>query len=380
MKKLKLLIVDDENSIRVSGRTVLSDVVIKQPYFEHDYGFDIKTADSAEKAEEIIKEWAPDIIVLDNILPAMSGTELLEKISDNDDMDPEVIMITGKADEEVAIKATAKGAFDFISKPLTPRNLRSSVYKAAKHRILNLKVLRMTEEKKKEKFEFVRVLAHELKSPLAAVEGYLRIMEGKMKGEEISNYDDMVDRSIMRLGGMRRLIMDLLDLTKIDTGVKTRNIEKVNIKENVAFCVDGVKNMAEEKNVKIFQNSDDFSAMLDVGEFQIVLNNLLTNAVKYNVENGEVFLDVKNKDNGVKIICRDTGIGMSEEDQKKLFQEFSRIKNKHTIKTQGSGLGLSILKKIVALYDGEVKIDSKEGTGTVFEVFLLTKTNGVNND
>jgi two-component system, sensor histidine kinase and response regulator len=88
---------------------------------------------------------------------------------------------------------------------------------------------------------------------------------------------------------------------------------------------------------------------------------------------------VKNKGKGVEIICKDTGIGMNEEDQKKLFKEFSRIKNKHTVNTQGSGLGLSILKKIVALYDGEVKVESIEGAGTVFNVFLLTVIDGVNN-
>jgi two-component system, sensor histidine kinase and response regulator len=379
MKKLNLLIVDDENSIRVSGRTVLSDVIIKLPYLDDEYGFDIRTADSAEKATSLIKESAPDIIVLDNILPGMSGTDLLDMIEQDESMDPVVIMITGKADEHIAIEATAKGAFDFISKPFTPRDLRSSVYKAAKHRILNLKVLSMTEEKKKEKFEFVRVLAHELKSPLAAVEGYLRIIEGRMKGEELSSYNDMVDRSIIRLEGMRRLIMDLLDLTKIDTGVKTRNLESVNIKDTVNFCLDGVKNMAKDKNVTISYDIDDFQATLDAGEFQIILNNLLTNAVKYNVEGGKIFLDVKNKGKGVEIICKDTGIGMNEEDQKKLFKEFSRIKNKHTVNTQGSGLGLSILKKIVALYDGEVKVESIEGAGTVFNVFLLTVIDGVNN-
>lgn len=380
MKKLNLLIVDDENSIRVSGRTILSDMKIQLPYLDDEYEFDVKTADSAEKAILIIKETPPDIIVLDHNLPGMSGTELLEKIEHNEKSDPVVIMITGQAVEDLAIEATAKGAFDFLSKPFTPRDLQASVYKAAKQRILRLKVLAMTEEKKKEKFEFVRVLAHELKSPLAAVEGYLRIVEGRLKGNELSDYDEMFERSLKRLEGMRRLIMDILDLTKIDAGEKKRYLEKVSVYEVVESCIESVRIMAKEKNIEVnYSVSDKFTATLDVGEFEIVLNNLLTNAVKYNVEGGKVFLDVKKLDNGINIICKDTGIGMSIEDQEKLFKEFSRIKNRHTVNVQGSGLGLSILKKIVALYNGEIKVESAEEKGTTFNVFLSTVIDGVNN-
>ncbi|HNW82534.1 MAG TPA: ATP-binding protein [bacterium] len=380
MKKLNLLIVDDEDSIRISGRTILSDMKIQLPYLDDEYEFEIKTADSAEKALNIIKETPPDIIVLDHMLPGMSGTELLEKIENNEKSDPVVVMITGQADAELAISATAKGAFDFLSKPFTPRDLQASVYRAAKQRILRLKVLAMTEEKKKEKFEFVRVLAHELKSPLAAVEGYLHIIEGRMKGPELSSYDDMIERSAKRLEGMRRLIMDILDLTKIDAGEKKRYLEQVSVSEIVESCIESVKIMAREKSVEVnYSIPDKFSAKLDSGEFEMVLNNLLTNAVKYNVEGGKVFLVVRKLDNGISIRCEDTGIGMSTEDQEKLFKEFSRIKNKYTVNIPGSGLGLSILKKIIALYDGEVKVESAEGKGTVFNVFLSTVIDGVNN-
>jgi len=380
MKKLNLLIVDDEDSIRISGRTILSDMKIQLPYLDDEYEFEIKTADSAEKALNIIKDSAPDIIVLDQMLPGMSGTEMLGRIENNEKSDPVVVMITGQADAELAVNATAKGAFDFLSKPFTPRELQASVYRAAKQRILRLKVLAMDEEKKKEKFEFVRVLAHELKSPLAAVEGYLRIVEGRMKGPELSSYDDMVDRSLKRLEGMRRLIMDILDLTKIDAGEKKRYLENVSVTEIVDNCIESVRIMAKGRNIEVnYSVPEDFKAVLDAGEFEIVLNNLLTNAVKYNVDGGKVFLDVNRAENGIKIRCEDTGIGMSPEDQEKLFKEFSRIKNKFTVNVQGSGLGLSILKKIIALYNGEVIVESAEGKGTVFSVFLSTVIDGVNN-
>lgn len=380
MKKLNLLIVDDEDSIRISGRTILSDMKIQLPYLDDEYEFEIKTADSAEKALNMIKDTPPDIIILDQMLPGITGTEMLSRIENNEKSDPVVIMITGQADAELAVSATAKGAFDFLSKPFTPKELQASVYRAAKQRILRLKVLAMDEEKKKEKFEFVRVLAHELKSPLAAVEGYLRIVEGRMKGNELSSYDDMVDRSLKRLEGMRRLIMDILDLTKIDAGEKKRYLENVSVTEIVDNCIESVRIMAKDKKIEVNYSVDqNFKAVLDSGEFEIVLNNLLTNAVKYNVEGGRVFLDVARADNGIKIRCEDTGIGMSPEDQEKLFKEFSRIKNKFTVNVQGSGLGLSILKKIIALYNGEVIVESAEGKGTVFSVFLSTVIDGVNN-
>jgi signal transduction histidine kinase len=108
----------------------------------------------------------------------------------------------------------------------------------------------------------------------------------------------------------------------------------------------------------------------DQEEIEIILNNLLSNAIKYNRENGSVEVGIEEKDGKVILTVVDTGIGMTGEEASRLFNEFVRIKNKNTQNILGSGLGLSIVKKITHLYDGEVSVKSQPNVGSTFTVVL----------
>lgn len=125
-----------------------------------------------------------------------------------------------------------------------------------------------------------------------------------------------------------------------------------------------VREFFEEKQIYRIDNADK-------GEMETLFSNLLSNAVKYNKDGGNIELKIERDENGlVRISCADTGIGLTEEDLKRLFGEFVRIKNEHTRNIEGSGLGLSILKKLAALYGGEVKVSSEYGKGSVFTISL----------
>ena len=114
----------------------------------------------------------------------------------------------------------------------------------------------------------------------------------------------------------------------------------------------------------------DLWILADAGELDIVFNNLVSNAVKYNRDGGRVDITVTPTEDGVELRVQDTGIGMSETERKKLFQEFVRIKNDKTRSILGSGLGLTILKKIASLYDGEIAVESAPDVGSTFTVTL----------
>jgi signal transduction histidine kinase len=108
----------------------------------------------------------------------------------------------------------------------------------------------------------------------------------------------------------------------------------------------------------------------DRGDLEMILNNLVSNAVKYNREGGQVGVAVEGQDGTVRVAVADTGIGMSAQEAAQLFREFSRIKNPQTRNILGSGLGLSIVKKVAALYGGEVQVQSETGVGSTFRVIL----------
>ncbi len=370
MSTLKLLIVDDEPGIRSGAERVLRNFSVGYPFMEEDFTFEIHTAESGEKAIELIESNSIDIILLDNKLPGMDGIEVLEYIQ-NKEYDIGVMMITAYASLDLAIKATNYGVYNFVAKPFKPEELKTSVENITKNLYLKRMTRSMSESGEENRLQFLSVLSHELKSPINAIEGYLRMMKDKQVGDTIDDYMEMIGRSMERIKGMRSLISDLLDLNRIETGNKNRNIQKLDITEIVKTVIDSFEPMALQRNIQVNINSDDNIYLnADKNEIEIILNNLLSNAIKYNKENGKVIISLKKKENNIYITVEDTGIGMSKEDTELLFQDFVRIKNIQTQSVPGSGLGLSITKKMVDLYKGKIDVESTPGTGSKFTVTL----------
>ncbi|HOW16950.1 MAG TPA: ATP-binding protein, partial [bacterium] len=303
-------------------------------------------------------------------LPDMTGLDILQHVTAQN-IDAITIMITAYATFETAVQATKLGAYDFIAKPFTPDELRYSVRKATLHLMLARHARKSDEERRRVRFQFISVLSHELKAPLAAIEGYLNILRKRFGKISEQDYEMMLNRSLLRLDGMRKMIFDLLDMTRIESGEKKRNFEKINLCDVIRSSVEIVAFDAIPRNIKINVNAPDVvEFMADKGEMDIIFNNLITNSVKYNKDNGVVDINVVDIDGGVQIKVSDTGIGIEPEDAKRLFNDFVRIKNEQTINILGSGLGLSTVKKLVSLYNGTVKLDSTLGVGSTFTVEL----------
>ena len=370
MEKLKVLVVDDEPGIRSGVIRILKNYTISFPFMEEEFSFELMEAETGEKALDIIKSNGADIILLDNKLPGIQGIEVLEKISKMR-IDCAIMMITSYASLDIAVKATNFGAYNFVPKPFTPAELKTAIENISKHLLLIRMTQKMKEEGKQIRFQFLSVLSHELKSPLNAIEGYLKIMQEKQVGENITDYMPMIDRSLVRINGMRNLIVDMLDLTKLESGKKTRHLNKVDLHYLANMAIDTVKPMAIQHNIKINTDIDEeLNFVADSDEIEIIFNNLLSNAVKYNRENGEVQFIVRSRTSDIEIIVADKGVGISEENLPKLFKEFSRIKTAETRNVSGTGLGLSITKKMIELYNGTIEVESKKDIGTKFTVQL----------
>ena len=370
MKNLNVMVVDDEPGIRSGVSRILNNFAVSYPFMDADIGFNLIEVGTGEEAIEKIKSDHFDIVLLDNKLPGIQGTDVLEFINVNK---PEILvmMITSYASLELAVKATNNGAYDFIPKPFTPQELKSSLENASKHLFLRGMTKKMKKEGKEIRYQFLSVLSHELKAPLNAIEGYLRIMQNKEAGDDMALYDQMIDRSLQRIKGMRNLIMDLLDLTKIRLEKKTEKFQLVKIKDIAQNAIEAINPYAIQKDVEInLFDANETEMNTDPGDIEIIFNNLISNAVKYNRDGGKVDVILEMDQKKLKILVIDTGIGMTDEETKNLFDEFFRVKNEQTKHITGSGLGLSIVKRVVDLYNGEIHVDSKVGQGSTFIVIL----------
>jgi len=374
MATLKVLVVDDEPGIRSGTQRILKNFRVGYPFMDEDFDFEVIEAETGEKAIEIIEAMPVDIILLDNKLPGMDGIEVLEYIKKKE-FDSQVMMITSYASLDLAIKATNNGAFNFMPKPFTPDELKASIEGITKHLFLKRMTRKMNREGKQVRFQFLSVLSHELKSPINAVEGYLKIMKERQVGENLSDYDAMIDRSLERIKGMRNLIMDLMDLTRLESGKKVREMKKVDLNQVARIAMDTMEPMAIQMNVKMYLDAPENLIMhADSDEIEIIVNNLVSNAVKYNRDGGSVHVVLRQLNSVINIKVEDTGIGLTEQDISLLFREFVRIKNDKTKMITGSGLGLSIVKKLVeGNYNGSISVKSTPDVGSVFEVKIPSK-------
>jgi two-component system, sensor histidine kinase and response regulator len=373
MAVLKVLVVDDEPGIRSGVARILRDFHVTYPFMDEDYTFEILEAPTGEDGITMIERDKPDIVLLDNKLPGIQGVEVLEYIRERK-YDIVVAMITSYASLDVAIRATRDGATDFIPKPFTPQELKSSIENITKQLYLKRITHKLNQDGKKVRYQFLSVLSHELKAPLNALEGYLKMMQEKQAGDRIDDYVTHIDRSLQRIQGMRNLIMDLLDFTKIRLERKEEKIQEVNLAEVASNAIVTVQPYAIQMEVSInLEVRTDVVIMADPGDMEIVFNNLISNAVKYNKFGGKADITIDSSDTDAILIFSDTGIGITKTDSENLFTEFMRIKNEKTRNISGSGLGLSIVKKVVELYHGTIKVESTPDVGTTFTIRLPKK-------
>lgn len=379
MAVLKVLVVDDEPGIRSGVSRILSSFRVNYPFMDEDYTYEVQEAASGEEGIKILDREKPDIVLLDNKLPGIQGIDVLEYIR-NKKYDIVVAMITSYASLDVALKAHKFGATDFIPKPFTPQELKSSIENITKQQYLKRITHTMDQEGKKIRYQFLSVLSHELKAPLNAIEGYLRMMQEKQSGDRIEDYSTPIERSLQRIQGMRNLIMDLLDLTKVKLERKEEKIEAVHLSNIASNAIVTVRPYAIQLEVSItLSMKSDVVIMADPTDMEIIFNNLVSNSIKYNKRGGKAEIKIDEDTSNVILVFSDTGIGIKEEDKENLFSEFVRIKNEKTRNISGSGLGLSIVKKVVELYSGSITVDSSPDVGTTFTVRLpkgnqITKT------
>ena len=373
VEPLKVLIVDDEAGMRSAIQRSLKGFQASVPGVEDNIAITLYEAASAEEAQRSIAAEPPLIMLLDQKLPGKSGIELMEELGKEPDP-PLIIMITAYATIETAVQATKRGAYDFLPKPFTPEELRSTLRKAVEHVVVSIQARRLEAERRQVRFQFISVLAHELKAPLNAVQGYIDVLEDQYNRLSEEDAETVFHRCALRLKYMRKMIDDLLDLTRIESGQKKRDLGRIDLGVLARASVETARADSLEKRVTITLDAPESIPFYgDDGEIEIILNNLISNAVKYNREHGKVRIRISDEEELIRISVSDTGIGMTTEETQRLFEDFVRIKNEKTLMIPGSGLGLSIVKKIAQLYEGDVEVVSVPDEGSTFTVSLAKR-------
>lgn len=366
---LRVLVVDDEPGLRRATERVLQAYVAEVPDHDGPVHFSVGQAATAEEGLAAIQHARPDILLLDDRLPGMTGLDMLNEIRDLGIL---TIIISAYASIDTAVKATKRGAFDVLPKPYTPDDLTSTISKAAHQVLLERQARAAQSAERRVRFDFVSLLVHELKTPLTAVAGYLDILKDREATIVSGAYDQVVSRSQARIESMRKMVNDLLDLSRIESGQRRREIRSIDVGEIARACLElcRIEGLEHDLEVTLTEPGAPLTVQADRAELEMIINNLLSNAVKYNRPGGSVKLALATQGAALRLTVTDNGIGMTPEEASGIFEDFVRVRNEQTRNIPGSGLGLAIVKRVVDLYGGTVRVESQPGVGSTFTVCL----------
>jgi len=354
------LVIDDEKAMRDSCYQVLS-----------KDGYATETAENGQSGLQKIREVRPDLVLIDLKMPGMGGMELLEKIGQ---IDPDIIsiVITGYATIESAVEAMKRNAYDFLPKPFTPDQLRIVIKRGLERRRLAAESARLRREKKMMRENFITLVSHQLRSPLASVKQYFGVIREGFAGEVTDKQKEIIQKAGGYIDSLVQLINDWLDMSRVEAGRIRDKSEPVSLAAVLSEALEVLKPQAEAKKVVLELNSADNLPLLngDPKCLKEAFLNLLSNGIKYNREGGRVTVTVREQGDDLVIEVSDTGIGISRENLPFIFDEFFRIKSKETQHITGTGLGLSIARKIIEAHNGCVKVVSEPGRETTFSILL----------
>jgi signal transduction histidine kinase len=217
---------------------------------------------------------------------------------------------------------------------------------------------------------FVSLVAHEVKSPLAATEGWLNLVLSGMLKADPAEERHMLQRALRRVRTLRGMVNELISLTAIQTGNFSLKRAPVTVAEVVAEAAETCREKAVEHRIslEISDCAEGARVLADRDALSMICSNLVENAVKYTRDDGHVVVRTGREGMYVTVSVKDDGIGMSPEDSAKVFEEFYRARNEQTAAISGTGLGLSLVKRLTELHQGTVSVTSTAGIGSEFVV------------
>jgi PAS domain S-box len=235
-----------------------------------------------------------------------------------------------------------------------------------------ISIMDITNVKKLEQIrtDFVSNVTHELKTPLTSIRGFVETLRGgAINDSEVADkFLEIIDIEAERL---YMLINDILQLSEIETKQKDTNIGRYDLKSIVEDVISILQVTADKKNISIsYEVEESLTIRANRDRIKQMLINLIDNAIKYNSENGSVFVKAIKAEGRTIIMVKDTGIGMERQHLPRIFERFYRVDKGRSRSMGGTGLGLSIVKHIVNLYNGDISVESEPGKGTEFTVQL----------
>jgi signal transduction histidine kinase len=353
-KTHKILVVDDIEL----NRTLLKFHLIQS-------GYDVIEAESGIQAIEKANAEKPDLILMDIMMPEMDGLEATRRLkADLRTVMIPIVVVTALTEMDDKIRALDSGADDFLTKPINDVELLARVKST-------VRIKTKQEEIDMLKRDFVSMLVHDLRSPMASILGFAEMLSGDLPDDQRKEYTSIILESGAK---MLSLINDILDVSKLEAGQMVLNKTRIDLRHLLMHTLSVAGVLANNKGVKIQTDlAEHLAANLDNEKMGQMILNFLSNAIKFTAKGGTVRIGLvkdESSANKARITIADTGIGIAEAEIPFIFEKYKQASSSRRVKEKGTGLGLPIAKMIADAHNIELSVTSKLGEGTTFELLI----------
>jgi signal transduction histidine kinase len=379
-----ILIIDDERVI-----LDLTSIILK------NRGFNVLTAADARTGLEIVGRENPELVLLDYMMPGMDGLTALREIREHYP-DTYVIMFTGKGSEEIAVELMKAGAYDYILKPFNNHDLAERIERVLRIRLVELKNQELIKERERllkeievwnkdlesrvqeKSAELDRVqaeivqteklatlgylsagMAHEIRNPLNSISLFVQLIKGGADEPDKVDYIEKILKEVDRIDGILRKLLDASNRPRY-------TLKEVSLDTIIDNTLEVFLPQITLNGIKVRRDFRRIPPMLeaDPSELEQIFTNLFLNAIHEMPKGGALSVELDHDERDIFIRVSDTGSGIPEDHLIKIFDPF------FTTKSKGSGLGLSVVLRIVKTYKGKISVEKSDASGTVFAIRL----------
>ncbi|MBW4576981.1 MAG: hybrid sensor histidine kinase/response regulator [Aphanothece sp. CMT-3BRIN-NPC111] len=336
---------------------------------------------SGQKAIETAANTQPDLVLMDIMMPGeIDGVEAAEQIRSNFQIP--IVFLTAYADDKTIARATLTEPFGYLVKPFEDKELHSNIEIALKRHQAEAKIRarletaenlrKQAQEERDKKSSYISMASHEFRNPLTSIISSAELLstyDEKLSAESKSKFLGRIESAARKIND---LLEDVLTLGRAESSKITFTPAPLDI---VKFCHELVEVLQEtagsNHTITLISESEADcrkNVLMDENLLDHILANLVSNAIKYSPQGGDIYLELKCESNCVTFSVKDSGIGIPPEDQAQMFEAFHRASNVGSL--PGTGLGLAIVKKSVELHGGQIAVASQVGVGTTFTVTI----------
>ncbi len=353
-KNHTILCVDDEPIIRELCINALDE-------------YHVLLAKDGLEAVKILESEDVDIVLSDVMMPRLDGLELLQRIKEQH-TDQAVILMTGYSDKDLILKALQTGADDFINKPINILQLTTTVAKAVEKQKIRKELadLKQTDQLKN---DFLGLISHKLKTPATAISLFIQNIAEGVESPNDTNFKQMVAMVQAETVHLEQLIQDLLyfgDATLQKDALALEPIDLGLIADRVAFALQPAalhRQINLDSSVKIPLSPNPL--MLNSQRISFAIRALLDNAIKFTPQGGSISMNGEITSEQIKLLIKDTGIGIPQQELPKIFNKFYQVDPENTGQIRGFGLGLYYARDFIRSMGGQLYIESQPEQGTV---------------